>query len=372
MGKYEKTSAVPAKGSGSRILALDAARGLAVAGMYVQHFALTQWNSFVSGNTMILFMLCSGISYTIMLQHMQGKPASAVRTQVLARAVFLYFTGYTILLLNGPFGMVLPAYAMIVLLAFGLRDVPPARLAKLCGLFFVVCPVLMIIGQSLFFAVDLLGDLFGGPLSALAWLPVFATGMWIGHQDLRQPGTQRTLIAVGLILLVPTKIFTEFALPSIHTAFTGWLNARESYVAGFSNVDEWAAWPGNVQPPMWYMLTVDMPQGGSMFELLIGTGGSMVLLGVLCRTERLLPQVLRFLSAAGKSSLTLYAVQFVIAWVASLCGGDVTNIPICSVPGVDLLVAMASLLLGVVLHRFPAFGLEAAMRKFEKSFASSQ
>ena len=48
-----------------RLAALDAARGLAVAGMFIQHFALNQYNSFVSGNTMILFILCSGISYTL-------------------------------------------------------------------------------------------------------------------------------------------------------------------------------------------------------------------------------------------------------------------------------------------------------------------
>ena len=43
-----------------RLPALDAVRGLAVIGMYIQHFALNQWNSFVSGNNMILFMSALG------------------------------------------------------------------------------------------------------------------------------------------------------------------------------------------------------------------------------------------------------------------------------------------------------------------------
>ena len=68
MKQKEKRKRLPEGGkrSSKRLLALDAARGLAVIGMFVQHFALNQTNSFVSGNTMILFMLCSGISYTLM------------------------------------------------------------------------------------------------------------------------------------------------------------------------------------------------------------------------------------------------------------------------------------------------------------------
>ena len=42
-----------------RLAALDAARGLAVAGMFIQHFALNQYNSFVSGNTMLCLLYTS-------------------------------------------------------------------------------------------------------------------------------------------------------------------------------------------------------------------------------------------------------------------------------------------------------------------------
>lgn len=64
---------LPAREKRKRLDALDAARGLAVIGMYVQHFASNERNDFVSGNTMIPFMLCSGIAYTIMVQGMLEK-----------------------------------------------------------------------------------------------------------------------------------------------------------------------------------------------------------------------------------------------------------------------------------------------------------
>ena len=108
-----------------RLAALDAARGLAVIGMYVQHFALNERNSFVSGNTMILFILCSGISYSIMVRRMneKGMEPSAFRARMLARAVFIDMAGYLLIMLNGPFAVVLPAYAMLFLLALLLMAV---------------------------------------------------------------------------------------------------------------------------------------------------------------------------------------------------------------------------------------------------------
>ena len=78
-----------------RLLALDAVRGLAVIGMFIQHFALQPWSNFVSGNTMILFILCSGISYSMMAQGMwkRGTAEPVFRARVLARALFIGITG---------------------------------------------------------------------------------------------------------------------------------------------------------------------------------------------------------------------------------------------------------------------------------------
>jgi len=162
-----------------RLLALDAARGMAVVGMFVQHFASNQTNSFISGNIMILFMLCSGISYSIMSQSMEerGIEPATFRSRVLARSVLIDFVGYMILMLNGPFGMVLPAYAMLFILSLALVHYSARTLTVLSGVLFWVSPPFMLIGLSLFAHTALLYDIAGGPLSALAWAPVFIAGM---------------------------------------------------------------------------------------------------------------------------------------------------------------------------------------------------
>lgn len=187
MTKTYELQSIPAQDS-NRLLALDAVRGIAVIGMYIQHFALNERNNFVSGNTMILFILCSGISYTMMAQTMERRAieSPAFCARVLARSVFIDLVGYLILMLNGPFGVVLQAYAMLFLLALPLVKCATKTLAAISAISFVICPPLMLIGMSLLEGAALLHDIAGGPLSALAWFPVFVAGMVVGRLNLRR------------------------------------------------------------------------------------------------------------------------------------------------------------------------------------------
>ena len=229
-----------------RLAALDAARGLAVIGMYVQHFALNERNSFVSGNTMILFILCSGISYSIMVRRMneKGTEPSAFRARMLARAVFIDMAGYLLIMLNGPFAVVLPAYAMLFLLALLLIRSSARTLTAVSCVSFLVCPPLMLIGLSLFSDAALLYDLAGGPLSALAWLPVFTAGMALGRMELRSTRTAVRLVLGGAALLIPCKLFDIFLLPGIRQGFEAWLMRMPVNY----QIDEYAIWPRNAQP----------------------------------------------------------------------------------------------------------------------------
>lgn len=136
---------------------------LAVIGMFIQHFALQPWSNFVSGNTMILFILCSGISYSMMAQGMwkRGTAEPVFRARVLARALFIDLVGYVILMLNGPFGVVLQAYAMLFLLAMPLVRRSTKSLIVISVIAFLACPPVMLVGMSLFEGAALLSDIAG-------------------------------------------------------------------------------------------------------------------------------------------------------------------------------------------------------------------
>lgn len=356
--------------SSKRLLALDAIRGLAVIGMYIQHFALSEWSSFVSGNTMILFMLCSGISYTIMIQGMKQKAIelSAIRTRILARSVFIDLVGYLILMLNGPFGVVLQAYAMIFLLALPLTKCSTKMLAAISAVSFVACPPLMLIGMSLFEKVVLLRDIAGGPSSALAWFPVFTAGMVIGRLNLSNATTSVHLAVIGMIILIPVKFFSLFALPGIYKSFCDWL--LQVYGTSPSIPDPYAVWPQNTLAPLWQMLFIDAPQGGSSFELLIGTGGSLILIATVLLLEKRISWLLKSFAKVGLVSLTLYSIQFIIAWILMLI--DINPTSIAQFPMGDIVTILLILIVSYLFSLQKNGPIETSIRKFENLFYQSK
>ena len=349
----------------NRLLALDAVRGLAVIGMFIQHFGLQPWNAFVSGNTMILFILCSGISYSLMAGSMleRGTELSVFRARILARSVFIDFTGYLILMLNGPFGVVLQAYAMLFLMALALVKRSTVFLAAFSAVSFWVCPPLMLIGLSLFEGTTLLSDIAGGPLSGMAWLPVFTAGMAIGRLELGRTKTIIRLIGTGAAILVPVKAFSVFILPDIYDAVCSWL---AQFPASAAMPDPYAVWPRNTTAPLWHMLFLDAPQGGSAFELLIGTGGSMLLLGAVLLLEKRFPCILSPFAKTGRVALTLYSLQFVFAWFLMLLDRDPTSLA-QSAAG-DLAIVLVTLMAGWILCCRKTGPLETAIRRFERKF----
>lgn len=348
-----------------RLLALDAVRGLAVIGMFIQHFALQPWSNFVSGNTMILFILCSGISYSMMAQGMwkRGTTEHVFRARVLARALFIDLIGYLILMLNGPFGVVLQAYAMLFLLALPLAKCSTKHLIVSSAVSFCACPPVMLVGMSLLEGTALLSDIAGGPLSAIAWLPVFVTGMVIGRLNLRSNKTTLRLIGIGAAVALPVKLFAVSVLPGIYQSFCNWLALFSSSA---SMPDAYAPWPKNTLAPLWQMLFIDTPQGGSAFELLIGTGGSMILLASALLLERKLTLLYRPFANVGKAALTLYSAQFVLAWILMLFGLPPSSL--AQFPSGDIVVIFITLAVGWVLSLRKNGPLETAIRWFERQF----
>ena len=285
------------------------------------------------------------------------------RTRVLARSVFIDLIGYFLIMLNGPFAVVLPAYAMLFLLALFLIRRSTKTLVLSAVLLFLLAPPLMMIGLSLFSGAALLGDIAGGPLSALAWMPVFVTGMAIGRLNLKSTRTAGRLTALGAGILIPSKLFAVFCLPGLRMAVE-----NRMLQAAYTEPDPYAVWPGNTQPVQWHLLFMDMPQGGSLFELLIGTGGALILLGLLLLLEKRLSALYRPFACVGQCALTLYVLQFLIAWGAAVAEIEVTSLDIGSLFLGDVMVAAAVTVTGCLLVKLPCAWLEGAIRRFTRLF----
>lgn len=355
------------RGTG-RLVALDAARGLAVIGMYLQHFALNETNAFVSGNTTLLFVLCGGISYSIMAQHMmdQGPGTTAFRARMLARAVYVDILGCLLILLNTPYGVILPAYSALFVLALVLVRRSTRMLFTTALALLLVSPPLMILGGSLLSGARLLGDIAGGPMSGLALAPAFVAGMVIGRLNLTKIRTGLSLAGGGAIMLTVGKALGAFVLPGLNRSFEEWIVSVQGTAA---QPDQFAIWPLNTEPPLWHMLLWTAPHSASTFQTLTGLGFSLLVLGLVCLIPKKTSVVLMPFAAVGRVALTMYAAQFVVIWCLELAGIDYG---LGGVPFGDLLVAAATLVTGWLITRLPAGPLEAMMRHFDRMFSPSR
>ncbi|ATH94802.1 TGS domain-containing protein [Bacillus glycinifermentans] len=355
------------RGTG-RIVALDAARGLAVIGMYLQHFALNETNgSIVSGNTTLLFVLCGGISYSIMAGRMmdRGMEPVAFRTRMLARAVFIDIIGYLLIMLNTPFGVILPAYAALFVLALVLVRRSTRVLVTTAAALIIVSPPLMILGGSVLSGAFLLSDIAGGPLSALALAPAFVAGMAIGRFDLTKMRTALWLVGSGAIMLIVSKVLGTFVLPGLSRSFEEWLVSVQGTAA--AEPDQYAIWPHNVEPPVWHNLLAIAPHSASTFQTLLGLGAAFLVLGLVCLVPQKTSAVLKPFAGVGRVALTMYAAQFVVIWALEISGAEYD---IGAIPFGDLLVAAVTTVTGWLIARFPTGPLETAMRRFDRAFSA--
>ncbi|WP_186786032.1 DUF418 domain-containing protein [Paenibacillus agilis] len=367
-----KTNEGAGKSSG-RLAALDAARGLAVIGMYLQHFGQNERiGDIVSGNTTLLFVLCGGISYSIMAQRLKDRETemTSFRAKMLARAVFIDVIGYLLIMLNTSFGVILPAYAAIFVLALILVNRSTRVLVTTAVALTVIAPPLMILGMSLLSEAYLLADIAGGPMSALALAPAFVAGMAIGRLDLTKIRTAFSLAVGGVVMFVSGKALDAFVLPELRPSFEAWLvRIQGAGTTGYQPPDLYAIWPLNTEPPLWHMLLYAAPHTATTFQTLIGLGFALLVLGLICLVPKNISSVLMPFAAVGRVALTMYAAQFIVKW--SLGHAGIEN-GLEGVPFSDLLIVVATLAIGWVIARLPNGPLESLMRHFDQIFSVSR
>jgi uncharacterized membrane protein YeiB len=366
-----RNNAVAGKSMG-RLVALDAARGLAVIGMYLQHFGQNEKiGAIVSGNTTLLFVLCGGISYSIMAQRMKEreKEMTSFRARMLARAVFIDVIGYLLIMLNTGYGVILPAYAAMFVLALVLVHRSTRVLVTTAAALTLIAPPLMILGMSLLSEAYLLSDIAGGPMSALALAPAFVAGMAIGRLDLAKIRTALSLAVVGIVMFVGGKVLDAFVLPGLRPSFEAWLVRVQGVVPMGYQPDQSAIWPLNTEPPLWHMLLYAAPHTASTFQTLIGVGLALLVLGLVCLVPKMTSSVLVPFAAVGRVALTMYAAQFIVIW--SLKHAGIEN-GLEGIPFRDLLVVAVTLVTGWLIAWMPTGPLESSMRHFDRAFSASR
>lgn len=279
---------------------VDLARGLAVLGMFAAHLLVTvpfdwsrpfTWPDLVNGRSSILFATLAGVSLGLVtggVRPVDGTALASARIRIALRAGCIWLIGILLVMLETPVLVILPAYAILFLLALPLLRARPAVLFGVAGAIAVTMP----------FVVRLIdrGDWRQGELARTAalsigwdypfilWAAFLFAGLGVGRLAFSAPFTAALLVASGAFLAA----------------------------LGYGVIGQAAQlWPAD---SLWGMV-LSSSAHSSGIGAAIGSGGVAIaviaLCALLCRTP--LKTLLLPLRAVGAMPLTAYTVQLV-AW----------------------------------------------------------
>lgn len=342
-------SAVSAK---SRLAGVDAARGVALAGMIAVHvfsFYLQETDSVswlvpvFSGRAAALFAVMAGVGLALASggrHRRSGEQAAADRRAIAVRSGMIAAIGLTLGLVEVDIAIILVFYALLFLLALPLIRVEARKLAVLTAAWIVLAPPIAYLARQALYAAPFLAVLpgdpswaslqdpvallstlfFTGTYPAFQWLGYLLLGMLLGRLDLRSLRIQRWLVLAGAAAVAVAQLASAFLLQV--------LGGAEALLAT-GEIDPWyfQAWDHRLlidlsevdEGTSGWWLALDTPHSGTILDLLNTMGSAAMVLGVcllLARTAERLPgarsRPLLVLAGPGSMTLSLYAAHILV------------------------------------------------------------
>lgn len=326
----------------SRIEAIDLARGVALLGMMLTHLGPAWFDGppplsdlLAGGRAAPLFALLAGVSLSLVHRRDPGGTGSVRATVV--RAVFLLVFG--VLLASLPdlrILIILPFYAVLIVVALPFRRLPTWALFAAGSSWAVAAPVLSYVIRREHVApqtgqVDL-GDL-GHPGAMLAelllwgaypagiWFAYVLIGLAIGRLDLRRLDVGLVLTGAGAALVLTTYAVGSLVLTGglLDTLFRGERDWQGLFIAG----------GGNLPAISWDTLLVMGQHTSTPLNVLSAIGSALLVIGIcsLAMRAAVLVSITAPLRAAGAMTFTLYAAHVLLTWAGDthgwvLVGGD--------------------------------------------------
>ena len=317
-------------GGSGRVTGVDAARGLAVLGMFTAHVGYTSADAggvaavleVAHGRSSILFALVAGVSLALVTggrTPFAGPALVTARTRILVRAVLLLALVGLLDVLGTRVLLILGFYAAYFVLALPLLRWPPGRLAVLAGTIALVGPVLAYYGPEVLARAGLhLPDDGSGALTdfvlsghypAIVWMAYVVAGLAIGRLDLGSTTVRLLLVSGGLLAAmigygVSAAVVGPLGGPEIvEQTASAWSSDLRASPLDWSD-----PWPTSTY------LWLAGPHTDTLPEV-VGSGGfAVAVLGAFLFAGRVGRWVLAPLAAVGAMALTVYSVQIVVLW----------------------------------------------------------
>lgn len=280
----------------NRVDGVDFARGIALIGMLAAHLLVipdvswgdpSTYGGLVHGRSSILFATLAGVSIGLVSggpRPLSGERLGTARLRLLVRAGAIWTVGVLLLFLAVPVYVILPAYAILFVLATGVLSLRARTLFIAAAAVGLIAPFAQAYIDGLPFwstveGVDIAAAI-GWQYPFVTWFAFVLAGMGAARLDLRRLRTSWVLVGAGAALTVAGAVLAEV----------------------------WGE-PETFEQTVW---TAD-PHSSGLFEV-IGFGGSaLLIIGVcvlLCRTP--FTWVALPLRAVGSMPLTAYAGHIVV------------------------------------------------------------
>ncbi|GFZ93889.1 hypothetical protein GCM10011359_24220 [Nesterenkonia alkaliphila] len=321
-----------------RVLALDAARGLAVVGMIAVNIGPRGGESLSEvlyrlpyGRASLLFVLLGGIGMSLLTRRTREENTTIPWAAILWRVVILLIVGLALEVPDHGVAVILPTYASLILLAAPLIRAPSKLLIVFAGITAGIGPLIWILRQMLLgaelsrapvtemdsFAAVLDNMLLTGPYPLVVWSAPFLLGMWLGRQNLRSSVASTRMIIWGAAATVAGR-----AASQILVAFFGEPQDNVGW-------DRLSTSVGHSQMPLW---------------LISGIGSAVLLLGLLLKIQEWNRWWLRPFLALGVMAFTAYVGHlFILAAVIRPGPQDLLEGAVATAGTVLALVAFTSL-----------------------------
>lgn len=324
-----------------RLVGIDAARGLALLGMFAVHiFSASTADGRVSlpwiissGTSSALFAVLAGVGLAFMSGRDKAVPASrhgVIGARLAVRAALILAVG----LLLGQVvpvttaGIILPYFGLLFVMAIPFLRMSPRALLMLGLGWAVVAPVLshlLRVGRVEDGAVNLrlehvltrpwdsLGYLFGlGLYPALTWFAYILVGLALGRMNLFARSVVLNVTVLGALLAAGAALLSRLVMGPF-----GGVDQLAADLEGTITLEEltgnlvWGR-DGTAPATSWWWFGSAAPHTGLPLDLLRTIGLAFLILGLCLAVAMLWPRLLRPLAGPGSMTLTLYSLHLLL------------------------------------------------------------
>lgn len=321
-----------------RLAGVDAARGLALLGMFMVHVLPSEtpdgdvsWAWAVSsGRSSALFAMLAGIGLAFMTgrEHRvtSGTLGKGVRPP-LVRGTFIIIIGLALGSAVGPehLAVILPYLGIMFILAIPLLTMPPGWLLALFVAWSVAGPVVshwvrrgvespeatnLTLGQAASAPGDALWMmLVTGVFPAVTWMAYLCLGIGLGRLDLGSRRVAALLTVTGSVLAAGAAGLSALLLGPL-----GGRDRLADEVMGSWSLEDFTGFlmwgsVGTAPTGSWWWLATAAPHTGTPLDLLHTSGVAMVVLGACLVVAHTFRGSLFILTAPGSMTLTLYTAH---------------------------------------------------------------